>query len=87
MILLWLPVPLALIFGTLAVRDVRSGEISLHFVRWSRSVSPVAFWGTIAFEALASVFFGLAVLAHLVGHVECENLIQPCTVTIEIHEK
>ena len=76
---------LALIFGALAVRDVRTGNAGFVVAMLRRSANPALFWGLVAAETLAAFFCVAVALAAFTMPATCDD-VGVCTVVIETTE-
>jgi hypothetical protein len=73
---------LSLLFGALAVRDIRIGEAGFVIATLRRWENPATFWGLVAAEAIAALFCAIVAFAAFAMPATC-NEAGVCKVVIK----
>ncbi|WP_143738273.1 hypothetical protein [Erythrobacter colymbi] len=73
---------LSLVFGALAVRDIRTGYAGFVIATLRKWENPVTFWGLVAAEALAALLCAGIAVAAFTMPATCDEA-GVCTVVIE----
>ncbi len=76
---------LAVAFGTLAVRDIRAGDVGLVIATLSKWEHPVPFWGLVAVEIVAALLCAVVAISAFTMPATCDDT-GACTVVIEMSE-
>jgi len=72
---------LAVVFGALAVRDIRAGNAGFVVAMLRKSEHPMPFWGLVVAEILAAILSGIVAVAAFTMSATCDDK-GPCTVVI-----
>jgi ornithine cyclodeaminase/alanine dehydrogenase-like protein (mu-crystallin family) len=73
---------LAILFGALAVRDIRTGAAGFVVATLCKRENPLPFWGLVIAEILAALLFAAGAMAAFTIPATCDEVNGVCTVTI-----
>jgi hypothetical protein len=76
---------LAVLFGFLVVRDVRTGDAGFVFATLRRWEYPVPFWGLVTIEAIAALLSAIVAVFAFTTPATCDEA-GTCTVVIQSAE-
>jgi hypothetical protein len=72
---------LALVFGGLAIRDIRAGNAGFVVAMLRKSEHPMPFWGLVIAEILGALLSAILAVAALTMSATCDDK-GPCSVVI-----